>query len=144
MQEIKIALSIILKELYNMSNVLELTIPASTANLGVGFDSIGMAFFDASSWKIYSHFIPDVSFTDRCKNLSKAIPIESKLKWEYIFHDDASKQLPTDETNFIYHVAQQVAAKSIASMHHHGKYIPILSLMFPLQTDAKIYLKPYL
>ncbi len=26
-----------------MSNVLELTIPASTANLGVGFDSIGMA-----------------------------------------------------------------------------------------------------
>lgn len=40
---IKIALSIILKELYNMSNVLELTIPASTANLGVGFDSIGMA-----------------------------------------------------------------------------------------------------
>ena len=26
-----------------MSNVLELTIPASTANLEVGFDSIGMA-----------------------------------------------------------------------------------------------------
>ena len=35
----------------------------------------------------------------------------SGIKWEYIFHDDASKQLPTDETNFIYHVAQQVAAK---------------------------------
>jgi hypothetical protein len=26
----------------------------------------------------WSYFIPDVSFTDRCKNLSKAIPIESK------------------------------------------------------------------
>ncbi|HCW9492063.1 TPA: homoserine kinase [Staphylococcus aureus] len=73
-----------------MSNVLELTIPASTANLGVGFDSIGMAL-------------------DKFLHLS--VKETSGTKWEYIFHDDASKQLPTDETNFIYHVAQQVAAK---------------------------------
>ncbi|EUQ01308.1 homoserine kinase [Staphylococcus aureus COAS6095] len=73
-----------------MSNVLELTIPASTANLGVGFDSIGMAL-------------------DKFLHLS--VKETSGTKWEYIFHDDASKQLPTDETNFIYHVAQQVASK---------------------------------
>ncbi len=62
------------------SNVLELTIPASTANLGVGFDSIGMAL-------------------DKFLHLS--VKETSGTKWEYIFHDDASKQLPTDETNFI-------------------------------------------
>ncbi len=52
-----------------MSNVLELTIPASTANLGVGFDSIGMAL--------------DEIFASVCKG-------NIRDKMGIYFHDDAS------------------------------------------------------
>ncbi|EHJ07469.1 homoserine kinase [Staphylococcus simiae] len=73
-----------------MSDILELTIPASTANLGVGFDSIGMALD---------------------KFLFLSVQKSNSANWEYDFLDEASKSLPADETNFIYQVAQQVAQK---------------------------------
>lgn len=73
-----------------MSDILELTIPASTANLGVGFDSIGMALD---------------------KFLFLSVQKIDNNQWVYEFLDEASKELPTDDNNFIYQVAQQVAQK---------------------------------
>lgn len=73
-----------------MAEVLELTIPASTANLGVGFDSIGMALN---------------------KFLHLKVKETDQPKWQYIFLDEMSQNLPKDETNLIYQVAQQVAEK---------------------------------
>lgn len=69
---------------------LHLEIPASTANLGCGFDSIGMA-------------------------LNKFLRIDAHIieedQWRFIHNGPHLVGLPEDETHYIYKIAQQVAAQ---------------------------------
>lgn len=67
---IKIVLLIILKEFYNMLNVLELIIFVLIVNFGVGFDFIGMVLD-----KFLYLFVKEIL----------------GIKWEYIFYDDVFK-----------------------------------------------------
>ena len=72
-----------------MSVHLHLKIPASTANLGVGFDSIGMA-------------------------LNKFLYLDVRInsnRWSFKHIGPNVESLPTDETHYIYQIAQQVANK---------------------------------
>ncbi|MCI2949068.1 homoserine kinase [Staphylococcus caledonicus] len=73
-----------------MSEYLYLKIPASTANLGVGFDSIGMAI-------------------DKYLNLYVQEIDDEEWKFEYL--NPELESLPKNEDNYIYKVAQQVASK---------------------------------
>lgn len=73
-----------------MEAMLKLKIPASTANLGVGFDSIGMAL------NKYLHM-----------NI-KAIQGDN---WEFNYFNEELESLPKDKSNYIYQVAQKVANK---------------------------------
>ncbi|MBI5975232.1 homoserine kinase [Staphylococcus canis] len=69
---------------------LKLKVPASTANLGTGFDSIGMAFN---------------------KFLYLDVSLSSGGEWQFQ-HDGVHLQnLPTDKTHYIYQIAQKVAEK---------------------------------
>ncbi|REI01377.1 homoserine kinase [Staphylococcus felis] len=69
---------------------LNLKVPASTANLGCGFDSIGMALN---------------------KFLYLKIELSSSSRWHFK-HEGANLQnLPTDESHYIYQIAQSVAQK---------------------------------
>ena len=70
-----------------MEAMLKLKIPASTANLGVGFDSIGMAL------NKYLHM-----------NV-KAIQGDN---WEFNYFNEELECLPKDKSNYIYHVAQKL------------------------------------
>lgn len=69
---------------------LHLEVPASTANLGSGFDSIGMA-------------------------LNKYLRIDARMiegeRWHFIHQGPHLTGLPDDETHYIYKIAQHVAAK---------------------------------
>jgi homoserine kinase len=67
---------------------LLITVPASTANLGPGFDSIGMA-------------------------LSKYLSLKVELsdKWEFIPKTKEVEGIPAGEDNLVYQVAVQVAEK---------------------------------
>ncbi|MCU5745598.1 homoserine kinase [Staphylococcus sp. SQ8-PEA] len=73
-----------------MSISLHLEVPASTANLGVGFDSIGMA-------------------------LNKFLYIDVKKiehpKWIFNHHGPNLEDLPQDESHYIYQIANKVASK---------------------------------
>ena len=73
-----------------MEVILKLKIPASTANLGVGFDSIGMA-------------------------LNKYLYMDIKEiqgdQWEFNYFNEELETLPKDNSNYIYKVAQLVAKK---------------------------------
>ncbi|MDP5272744.1 homoserine kinase [Chengkuizengella axinellae] len=71
------------------SKTIRVKIPASTANLGPGFDTIGMAL-DLYTWI-------EMSFSD-----------ETKMK---LFGDNL-KGIPTDKSNLIYKVAQKVFHKA--------------------------------
>lgn len=71
-----------------MEEVLKLKIPASTANLGVGFDSIGMALD-----KYLYMFIKEIK----------------GHAWEFLYYSPELETLPKDESNYIYKVAQEVA-----------------------------------
>ncbi|HCG76109.1 MULTISPECIES: homoserine kinase [Staphylococcus] len=73
-----------------MEEVLKLKIPASTANLGVGFDSIGMALD---------------------KYLYMSIRRIEGRDWEFLYYSPELESLPKDESNYIYKVAQEVAQK---------------------------------
>ncbi|AQM41962.1 MULTISPECIES: homoserine kinase [Staphylococcus] len=73
-----------------MSVHLHLKIPASTANLGVGFDSIGMALN---------------------KFLYLDVRINNSNRWSFKHIGPNVESLPTDETHYIYQIAQQVANK---------------------------------
>jgi len=73
-----------------MSDRLHLKIPASTANLGVGFDSIGMALN---------------------KFLYLDVKINQKDKWTFNHIGSNVDDLPTDDKHYIYQIAQQVAQK---------------------------------
>lgn len=69
---------------------LHLEIPASTANLGCGFDSIGMAV--NKFLRIDAHIIEED-------------------QWRFIHNGPHLVGLPEDETHYIYKIAQQVAAQ---------------------------------
>ncbi|MEC5300240.1 MULTISPECIES: homoserine kinase [Staphylococcus] len=73
-----------------MSERLHLKIPASTANLGVGFDSIGMA-------------------------LNKFLYLDVKISdngyWSFNHIGPNVEGLPTDNSHYIYQIAQKVAHK---------------------------------
>lgn len=73
-----------------MEGVLHLKVPASTANLGVGFDSIGMA-------------------------LNKFLVITAKRndqqRWRFKHLGPNVDELPNDETHYIYQIAQRVASR---------------------------------
>ena len=73
-----------------MEEVLKLKIPASTANLGVGFDSIGMALD---------------------KYLHMSIKKIKGTVWEFHYYSPELETLPKDESNYIYKIAQDVARK---------------------------------
>ena len=73
-----------------MEEVLKLKIPASTANLGVGFDSIGMALD---------------------KYLHMSIRKIEKSNWEFLYYSSELEGLPKDENNYIYQTALNVAHK---------------------------------
>ncbi|RKD23911.1 homoserine kinase [Ammoniphilus oxalaticus] len=71
-----------------MRNTVQVTVPASTANLGPGFDTIGMAF------QLYTTIRMTVS--DRP---------------EVIMHGDQLHELPTDQTNLVYQMAELIFNK---------------------------------
>lgn len=73
-----------------MSERLHLKIPASTANLGVGFDSIGMALN---------------------KFLYLDVKISDKGYWSFNHIGPNVEGLPTDNSHYIYQIAQKVAHK---------------------------------
>jgi homoserine kinase len=64
-------------------------VPASSANLGPGFDSVGIAV-----------------------DLFLTLEVEASQKWEFISVNEELKQFPTDETHFICQVAKKVAEQS--------------------------------
>ncbi|MGV3243868.1 homoserine kinase [Staphylococcus sp. 11261D007BR] len=69
---------------------LELKVPASTANLGCGFDSVGMAFN---------------------KFLYLTIQLSDTNEWSFVHEGPNLEGLPTDESHYIYQIANQVAQK---------------------------------
>lgn len=73
-----------------MSDRLYLKIPASTANLGVGFDSIGMALN---------------------KFLYLDVKVSKNNVWTFNHNGPNVEGLPTDDSHYIFQVAQKVARK---------------------------------
>ncbi|MEC1522302.1 homoserine kinase [Neobacillus niacini] len=71
-----------------------ITVPASSANLGPGFDSIGVAL-----------------------NLYLTLEVEKSEKWECNSTSEELKDLPADEQNFICQIALQTAAKYGRDLH---------------------------
>ncbi|MCG3398663.1 homoserine kinase [Staphylococcus massiliensis] len=73
-----------------MKEKLLLQVPASTANLGVGFDSIGMA-------------------------LDKYLTIEAKViegdSWRFVHEGPNLEGLPTNSDHYMYQIAHKVASK---------------------------------
>jgi homoserine kinase len=69
-----------------MNPCLRITVPATTANLGPGFDSIGLAL-----------------------NRYLILEIEESDEWKFIPQTDAVESVPTDKENLIYQTAAKVA-----------------------------------
>lgn len=63
-------------------------VPATTANIGAGFDSIGIAL-----------------------NLYLTLKVTEAEKLEFVLLSDLLEGLPTDESNFIYQIAKRIAAR---------------------------------
>lgn len=61
-------------------------VPATTANIGAGFDSIGVAL-----------------------NLYLSLKVDRAEKWEFVPCSDGMDELPLDEKNLIYQIALQTA-----------------------------------
>lgn len=72
----------------NEGDMLTIQVPGSTANLGPGFDSIGLAL-----------------------DLYLRLEVEKSDKWEVVILSEDLKDFPKDETNFIVQIALQTAAK---------------------------------
>lgn len=68
-------------------NSLQITVPGSTANLGPGFDSLGLAV-----------------------NRYLTLHAEQSDKWEFIPKSSVLSDIPADEENFVYKVASQIVA----------------------------------
>lgn len=64
----------------------QIKVPATTANIGAGFDSVGIAL-----------------------NLYLTLTIEQAEEWTFIPVSDHLKHLPTDESNIIYQMAKKTA-----------------------------------
>jgi homoserine kinase len=71
-----------------LTNRFTIRVPASTANLGPGFDSIGLAL-----------------------NLYLTLEVESSKKWEFTTTNYELKQFPNDEHHFVCQVAFKTANK---------------------------------
>jgi homoserine kinase len=69
-----------------MIKPFSIKIPASTANLGPGFDSLGLAL-----------------------SLYLTLDVEQSVKWEFISPSPFLEGLPTDESHFIYRIAKQIS-----------------------------------
>lgn len=69
-------------------------VPASTANLGPGFDSMGLAV-----------------------DLYLTLEVEKSVKWEIQSASDELMDFPTDETHFIVQIAIKAAAKYGIELH---------------------------
>ncbi|WP_223591704.1 homoserine kinase [Neobacillus bataviensis] len=77
-----------------LNNRFIIEVPASTANLGPGFDSIGLAL-----------------------DLYLTLEVEGSSRWEFYSTSDELKQFPNDEQHFIGQVAIKTAEK-------YGKVLP--------------------
>jgi homoserine kinase len=77
---------------------IRIKVPATTANIGAGFDSIGIAL-----------------------NIYLELEVEEAKKWTFEFLSPTLKGLPTDTENYIYHIAKLMAMrfgrKSLPSCH---------------------------
>ena len=71
-----------------------ITVPASSANLGPGFDSMGVAL-----------------------SLYLKLEVEKSEKWECFSTSEELKDLPGDEQHFICQIALQTAAKYGVDLH---------------------------
>lgn len=71
-----------------LNNQWMIKVPASTANLGPGFDSMGLAV-----------------------DLYLTLEVEKSDHWEFFSPNPELKQLPTDETHFIAQIALETAKK---------------------------------
>jgi homoserine kinase len=69
-----------------MIKPFSIKVPASTANLGPGFDSVGMAL-----------------------SLYLTLDVEQSVRWEFTSPSPFLDGLPTDESHFIYRIAKQVS-----------------------------------
>ena len=69
-------------------DMFTIKVPASTANLGPGFDSVGMAL-----------------------NLYLTLEVEKADQWEVIPLTEEMAVFPKDESNFIIKIAAKTAAK---------------------------------
>jgi homoserine kinase len=69
-----------------MIKPFSIKIPASTANLGPGFDSVGLAL-----------------------SLYLTLDVEQSVSWEFTSPSPFLKGLPTGESHFIYRIAKQVS-----------------------------------
>lgn len=72
----------------NDGEMLKIVVPGSTANLGPGFDSIGLAV-----------------------SLHLTLEVVRAESWEFIPKTDEVKSIPTDESNLIYQVASKLASE---------------------------------
>ncbi|MEH7074883.1 homoserine kinase [Neobacillus drentensis] len=72
----------------NLNDRFLIKVPASTANLGPGFDSMGLAV-----------------------NLYLSLEVEKSVKWEVSSASAELMDFPTDDTHFICQIAIQTAAK---------------------------------
>jgi homoserine kinase len=69
-----------------MLKSFSIKVPASTANLGPGFDSVGLAL-----------------------SLYLTLDVEQSVKWEFTSPSPFLEGLPTDESHFIYRIAKHVS-----------------------------------
>lgn len=72
----------------NDGEMLKIVVPGSTANLGPGFDSIGLAV-----------------------SLHLTLEVVRAESWGFIPKTDEVKSIPTDESNLIYQVASKLASE---------------------------------
>lgn len=75
--------------------MLIIKVPGSSANLGPGFDSIGLAL-----------------------NVYLTLEVERAEQWEVIPLSEHLSQFPKDETNFILHIAMDIASKFNQQLPH--------------------------
>src|SRR5699024_8039112 len=93
---------------FSMTVHLRLKIPASTANLGVVFDSIGMALN---------------------KFLYLNVRINHSDRWSFIHIGLDVDSLPTDQSHYIYQLAQQVANK---------RYVNTATLSIEMRSEIRL------
>jgi homoserine kinase len=76
-----------------MNKPFSIKVPASTANLGPGFDSVGLSL-----------------------SLYLTLEVEPSINWEFSSTSPELEGLPTDETHFIYQIAKQVSERYQSSL----------------------------